>query len=229
MRSPNVLDDVRLEQIADALEAIGRKTGFERRTQMGQIIVEQVFSGDVSDCANESSPSQLSFRRLAALLDGRISKSELHRSLHVYLLCRELPFVPTSGHLTVSHADAVLGLPREAREQLLRTALEHRLTVRQLRQLRRNAERRAPGADPRQQLASLARRAYRRGRRTSEALELFLRNVHGERAGLPRAELAHLMRCVESLESTCAEVRRSLESRCQDESAGRQPLSALDA
>lgn len=209
------LSDQRLHEIVLALDNIRRETGFERHNQIGKLLFEQIFASDPNshtrDAELESQPRQLSFRKLAGLLRGKISKSELHRSLRVYLLCQKLDFVPTSGRLTTSHVEAVLGLEAELQDQLLRTAHEQGLTVRQLRQLSRNpaaARVSARGIH----LGSLARKASRHGQRTLEAFAPLLRDIPADSANLPPADMANLMKCVETLETTCAQLRHSIAS-----------------
>ena len=205
------LSDQRLHDIVLSLDNIRRETGFERHNQIGKLLFEQVFASEGGSAELQSQPRQLSFRKLAGLLHGKISKSELHRSLRVYLLCQKLDFVSTSGRLTTSHVEAVLGLEAEMQDQLLRTAHEQGLTVRQLRQLSRNpaaARVSARGI----QLASLARKASRHGQRTLAAFEPLLRDIPAESASLPSADMASLMKCVETLETTCAQLRQSIAS-----------------
>ena len=203
------LDDREIATLAVNLRGLSHSTGFERRNAMGRVIFEGIFAGRREALERAAPQRQLSFRKLASLLRGSISKSELHRAVHVYLVCRELTFVPTSGHLTVSHVDVVLGLPLAIQTYLLSSAHTQRLTVRQLRQLRRAlAECRVPGAAAR--IKALARRAAQSGRLTSEALVHLIQNVGGDLPSLPLDELDELVATVDVLAATCAVLRQAI-------------------
>jgi len=121
---------------ASAITRIVRETGFARRLEIGAVILDRLFvdSQDVS-CIRKGR-GKSSFRRLAEALDGTMSKSELYRCAMVCQLCRRLPSILTVPHFTVSHVEALDGLPLEAQEKLLREAQARVWSVRQLRQAR---------------------------------------------------------------------------------------------
>jgi hypothetical protein len=130
-------DDALLEAVAKQLIEIHRKSGFERTCEIGRTILSTFYGNDETLWSARAPGKLNSIRKLAHRLKGTLRTTELHRSVHVWTLCRALPFVPKSEHLTVSHVDAVLGLPRERQAELLRASEEQRLSVRDVRQLRR--------------------------------------------------------------------------------------------
>jgi len=120
-------------ECALAISTVERESGFARRIEIGALILDRLLcnwrEGRIRKVAGQSS-----FRRLAEALDGAMSKSELYRCAMVCQLCRRLPFIQAVAHFTVSHVEAVDGLPLDEQERLLREAEARRWSVRQLRQ-----------------------------------------------------------------------------------------------
>jgi hypothetical protein len=131
------VDNAFVETVAAEVASIVRRSGFDRSCSMGQTILDRFYGGSEALWSARSKGKLSSIRRLARQLKGLVRATELYRSVHVWLVCQALPFVPTSEQLTVSHVDAVLGLPRVRQEQLLCAAQRDGLTVRELRRLRR--------------------------------------------------------------------------------------------
>ncbi len=170
-----------IEEIARLIEELGRSSGFERRRKIGETVFAGLFGGSRLAWRARGAVRSPSFRELAARLDGRISKSELHRSVKTYLLATDLPFLQSSLHLTVSHADAVDGLGRAEQERLLRLAERELWSVRHLRDERRKfaaarqsslpKRRGRPKASLPQLAITVARDAERRLKSMRSALE----------------------------------------------------------
>jgi hypothetical protein len=121
---------------ASAIKTIARETGFARRLEIGAVILDQLFVNWQEVRCIRKARGQSSFRRLADALDGTMSKSELYRCAMVCQLCRRLPFILTVPHITISHVEALDGLPLETQEKLLRETEARVWSVRQLRQAR---------------------------------------------------------------------------------------------
>jgi hypothetical protein len=130
IRRPSERD---VAECALAISTVERASGFARRLEIGALILDRVFCDWQEGCVRRVA-GQSSFRRLAEALDGAMSKSELYRCAMVCQLCRRLPFVQAVAHFSVSHLEAVDGLPLDEQERLLREAEAGRWPVRQLRQ-----------------------------------------------------------------------------------------------
>jgi hypothetical protein len=126
-----------VQTTAEQVASIITTTGFGRRCQIGALILDNLFGGSRLAWRARSSSAHVSFRRLSELLQGKISKSELHRCVKTTLLCQDLQFLATSANLTVSHVDVVDGLPRQVQKQLLGEAESQGYSVRQLSERRR--------------------------------------------------------------------------------------------
>lgn len=113
-----------LLELATLVRMMHRETLLERRVRIGSLIFERLFAGSRLAWTAKESRGHTGFRRLAQLLRGTISKSDLHRCVATYLLCERCPFVLQASDLTVSHCDAVAGLCQSEQESLLRRAME---------------------------------------------------------------------------------------------------------
>lgn len=78
--------------------------------------------------------SGCSLRELSKALGGRASRTFLHRCTTAYRLGTSFPFILQSGHLRVSHLDAVERLARPVQGRLLLEAERGRWSVRKLRE-----------------------------------------------------------------------------------------------
>jgi hypothetical protein len=219
---------VSLDEVARIVEEHSRHCGFERRCRVGEAIIKGLFGGSRLAWRAQGSTRGTSFRKLAELLHGRVSKSELHRAVTVHMLCQDLKFVPTSGHLTVSHADAVEGIPRAHQESLLRGAHEGRWSVQRLREEKRavlaesrKVEGKRARGRPRSSVPQMASAMGRSVlRKVSEIRELLVDGAieqgftdDGARAGFAaclteiRDQCADLLRWVEVADGPASSVR----------------------
>jgi len=164
------VDDRLVESVAAKLAAISRRSGFERACGMGGVILCSFYDGDEACWSARAKGKLSSIRRLAQRLNGAVRATELHRSVHVSLICRAFPFVLVSEHITVSHVDAVIGLSRGHQEVLLRGAERDNLSVRDLRGLRRQLKSEAGERRGRPRSPALAK-AVTRARAALGALE----------------------------------------------------------
>jgi hypothetical protein len=208
---------VSLEEVARLVEEHSRKDGFERRCKIGDAVIHGLFGGSRLSWRAQGSVRSASFRKLAVMLEGRVSKSELHRAVSVYFLCRDLTFVPTSGHLTVSHADAVEGLSRTRQEALLRRAAEERWPVARLRDEKRKALevlRASEGKKPRGRPRATAAAALGRDAlRTLSAMRRLLHDGSPEVLPTRATEHAALEQIVARIAAECAALSLCLSPR----------------
>lgn len=116
--------DSQLLELASLVRAMHRETLLQRRVRIGGLVFERIFGQSRLAWTAKESRAHAGFRRLAELLKGAISKSDLHRCVATYLLCERCPFVLEAGELTVSHCDAVAGLSQGEQCALLRRAVE---------------------------------------------------------------------------------------------------------
>ncbi len=116
------------------LREIERRTGLERTLAIGALVLETFFGGDPRIWRDRRRNKNSSIRRLASHRDCPFCKSALNDAVGVYVAVRALPCVRTFGHITSSHVTAVLRLPVNERENVLREADNQRWSVRQLRE-----------------------------------------------------------------------------------------------
>lgn len=125
-----VADEV-LDRLARDINELARRTGLEFHLQLGERVLAALYDGDVGQW-RERGTADTSLRKLARRQDLRISKSVLHRSLHVYEVYERLGR-PRWTHLGVSHVAEVLKLPDHQQATMLEAAEDYRWTVRELR------------------------------------------------------------------------------------------------
>jgi hypothetical protein len=113
---------------------------------IGQLLFDRFFEGSTVVWHDHSRHKANSLRRLAQRPSCPMSKSALHQAVSVYVACRSLASVQTSGHIELSHIVAVLSFEENERELLLRRAAESRWSV---RRLKKEVSRLAPRSTPR--------------------------------------------------------------------------------
>ncbi len=132
--SPNsaALGHVDLGQLAADIHEAHRSLGFERRCRIGGLIHTRIFGGSRLAWRARSGIAHATFRELSRAMNGKISKSELHRCVRTHLLVEDLPFVVKAEHLSVSHVDVVESLTRFEQRRLLIEANERHWSVKEL-------------------------------------------------------------------------------------------------
>jgi hypothetical protein len=186
---------------AEAVGNLLRGSGFERRCTIGGLILGNLFLGSRLAWRARSSSGHVSFRTLSGLLRGRISKSELHRSVTTYLVCQDLEFVSSSQYLTVSHVDVVEALPRQWQAELLREAETQRWSVRQLAQAKMRLACVAASRGRRGRPArSLAKRIAARGGAVAKILQAMERELSAEHGAGDPDEGRQLEACLAAIE-----------------------------
>ena len=171
------MDSNALDRVVSELCEIERRTGIERVLGIGELILNEFFGSDSEVWRDRRRNKGNSIRRLAEREDCPFSRSALNEAVAVYVAIQESPCVRTYGHITASHVAAVLPLPRDERESLLKIADRDRLGVRSLRakvvELRRESgERRGrPRSMREDKLISIISAAERRLAGATQELE----------------------------------------------------------
>lgn len=207
-----------VEEVARLVEQFSRRSGFERRCRIGEAIFTGLFAGSRLTWRAQGPAKNTSFRELARRLEGCISKSELHRSVKTHLLTSDLPFIVSSPHLTVSHADAVEGLRRSDQERLLRQAEGERWNVRRLREEKRGVvaqegleEGKRKRGRPKAAVPEIAHTMGRSVKRKLEEMGATLRRaLAGSSSSFEDSHHARLAACLEEIQSECDSILRWL-------------------
>lgn len=122
-----------LDQIVLKLLEINRRSGLARTLEIGQLILQHFFDGDVAAWRDRRRTKAQSIRRLAHRPGCPLAKSALNDAVAVYAASVSMPYVHTFGHVGSSHVAAVLTQSDERREKLLRLAERDKWSVRRLR------------------------------------------------------------------------------------------------
>lgn len=132
--APRLGDIKLLERVVVELREIQRRTGIDRTTAIGELILNEFFAGDPALWHDRRRSKNNSIRRLAERSDCPLGKSALNDAVGVYVAVAAMPSVRTSGHITSSHVAAVLILPPAEREQVLGDADREHWSVRDIKQ-----------------------------------------------------------------------------------------------
>jgi hypothetical protein len=139
------VSDELLSELVRGIRAAQARHGFALSAEIGRLVVEGLFGGDVEALARRG-PKDLSLRRLAEHPDLPMSATSLHYALGVHRFLARRPDVHSSEHLTPTHVRAVLGLSTSDQDRLLENAERRRLSVSKLvaevRELRGQGRRR---------------------------------------------------------------------------------------
>lgn len=200
-RLPNV---ELLDGVVSELREIERRSGIDRTLAIGELIITRFFAGNPAAWRDRRRNKNNSVRRLADRQDCPFCKSALNEAVAVYVASLGLPCVRTFGHIGASHVAAVLRLPEAQREDVLRSAEDGHLSVRELRK----------------QVVSMRRaEGERRGRPVKDdftrALSLLRSGIAQVRDGVGRIESIlpldtlsreQLSKVLEELERLCGEL-----------------------
>ena len=104
--------------------------------EIGNYVFEHFFGGDLDQVQSFNPNKASSFQKLSEREDLLISRSHLHRSVHVAIQEKLLlPTFPSMGGLTFTHKAALLPLKSlEAKQELVSQAIDENLTVRELKE-----------------------------------------------------------------------------------------------
>jgi hypothetical protein len=192
-----VKHEVSLSSVVEQLREIDRESGWTRTLRIGELLLRVFFKGETSAWHDRRKNKDYSIRRLAACPDCPLRKSALAEAVNVYILYQEFPYIRDLEAIGPSHAAAVLGLEQEKQVELIQTASQHRLGVRELRG-RATALRRIGGERRGRPAIPAARKSLTRLRHAgdeldaAEAMLLHAKSVDGETAGRVSEEVDRL-------------------------------------
>lgn len=176
---PSSNDAGQLDELAREIAALGAGTTQAHIVRLGEI----VHRGLQRSRGGLGEGSQASLRRLAAHPLVPFKVTSLWRAVSVYEMSLRLPHLVDHRNLNISHLRAVLGLPTQVQEELLRGAIEGRWTKRVLEQraaIHRRAE--APrGRRPNSKWMVIAREVERLVERARELTKDDFQGPSGER------------------------------------------------
>lgn len=121
---PPVADDV-IDEVVSTLNGWQRVAGFAFARQVGQLLIDKFYAGDVSAWRSRQE-KDASFRKLKQRADEgalQISAPSLYRSVALVELEDRIGAVD-KVHLTMTHVREVFGLPAEQQAKLLTAAAE---------------------------------------------------------------------------------------------------------
>lgn len=190
-----------LDAIAAKVKALATGNSTSEVLQLGELIFREVYGSQ--RMLLHKGGRQASLRRLAAHPDVPCKVTTLWRAVSVYEMSLRLPQLLSLEELGVSRLRAVIGLPVEIQEQLLRAAVRERWTKRQLeREAARHRAEKRRGRRPLPKLVRWTRELERLLDRSAElgATDMVLRSG-------PAAEVrAALARCSRRCEELNAEL-----------------------
>lgn len=192
----------KLDAVAAKIKVLANGHSTADVLQLGELIFREVY-GSQGRMLHKGG-SQASLRRLAAHPDVPCKVTTLWRAVSVYEMSLRLPQLVDLEELGVSRLRAVIGLPTDVQEELLRTAVQQRWTKRQLE--REAARHRAEKRRGRRPLPKLVRWTRELERLIERSAELAPQDM--VMRGGPAAEVrAALARCG----ARCEELSRDLE------------------
>lgn len=193
----------KLDAIAAQIKVLATGNSTSEVLQLGELIFREVYGSQ--RMLLHKGGRQASLRRLAAHPDVPCKVTTLWRAVSVYEMSLRLPQLVGLEELGVSRLRAVIGLPVDVQEELLKAAVRERWTKRQLE--REAARHRAEKRRGRRPLPKLVRWTRELDRLLDRSAELVAQDMVMSRG--PAAEVrATLSRC----RSRCDELASELES-----------------
>lgn len=196
-----------IAQVAEELGQLRNASAMKLTLEVGELVVTRIFQGDLERVRCQGRKDN-SFRRLAAHPKLPFSPMRLWRAVGVYELVSRMPGLPNTKNLTVSHLYAVLGLPQETQEWLLRAANEHEWAVVELeRKANKHRSKRAKrGAQP------VLLQSLRELERFTSRLDLSAK-LNSEDDTLDMDQVQRVQESIERIRAWCDELRGLLERR----------------
>jgi hypothetical protein len=125
--------DSAVERTVEKLRQLARTANLKMTLEVGSIVVDGVYGGDLA-AVRRGEATDVPFRKLAAHPNVPFGAVTLWRAVGIYELSTRFPGIAKAKHLGVSHLRAILGLPHDAQERLLRAGEQERWTTDQLEQ-----------------------------------------------------------------------------------------------
>jgi hypothetical protein len=120
-----------LEQVVAQLNAIGKAATLRFALDVGAIVVNNFYDGDLDRWRKRDKGKDTSLRRLARHPNLPMSPPALYRCVAIYELCERID-ITSWKHISTGHIRLVLPLPPERQLHLLSAAEADRWSVRQL-------------------------------------------------------------------------------------------------
>lgn len=126
--TPDFPSDQTIAEVAERLNELRHSSAMNLTLDIGAVVVDRIFMGSL-ERVHARGRKDASFRKLAAYPNLPFSPMRLWRAVGVYELVSRMPGVAKNTNLSVSHLYAVLGLPHQTQEWLLRATVEQKWTV----------------------------------------------------------------------------------------------------
>ena len=120
--------DPDIEGAVDRIVQVHRGATLQLALDVGAIVVEKLYGGDL-ELLRSKGRKDVSLRKLASHPRLPFSAATLWRCIGVYAVVRRFPETVRYEHLSVGHFRAVLMLPSDAQQDLLRRAAEEKRSV----------------------------------------------------------------------------------------------------
>jgi hypothetical protein len=209
-------DDV-IEAVVHGLNRLCRQATFEFTLAVGQMVIDNVYGGDLNLWRSRDPTKIISLRKLARHPRLPMSPTALYRSIAIYELCERFD-VKCWHHVSTSHLRLVLPLANEEQVRLLRMTEANMWPVRRLDQeIKALLEHKASRGGPRRR--SRLSQAMARVGKSIDTLERYLDPSPHDPEPSPdslRDAIACLRRAVE----VCATLERRLSDRVDPRHAG---------
>jgi len=195
-----------IEAVVGRLNSLCRQAMFEVTLAVGNMVIDNLYGGDLSLWRSRDPTKIISLRKLARHPQLPMSPSALYRSIAIYELCERLE-IKRWRHVSTSHLRLVLPLENEDQVRLLRMTEANMWPVRRLDQeIKALLERHASRGGPRRR--SRLSQATARVRKSLDTLETCLDPSHDPEPSPDsvRDAIACLRRAVE----VCATLERQL-------------------
>ena len=193
--------------VAATLAEVHNTSSMRLALEIGEIVVRRIFDGDL-ERVRAHGPKDISFRKLAACPKLTMSAMRIWRAVGVFELVSRMPGLKDAKNLSVSHLYAVLGLPHETQEWLLRAAADGRWRVEELEaqatKHRPPESRRRPRMTQPELIMSL-----RRIERITSRFEFGPKQGLAE-GGFSEEQVRHVRECVEKIRAWCDSVGETL-------------------
>lgn len=125
-RGPAATKEI-VDEVVQGLCQISRAATMEFALKVGELVFQKIYGGDI-EALRRRGPKDQSFRRLASHPSLPFSAATLWRSVAIFDLVQRFPGVVQMRHLGVAHVRAILGLPGDVQERILREAESERWT-----------------------------------------------------------------------------------------------------
>jgi hypothetical protein len=216
--SKRPIDRGLIEEVVADLCRMSRVSTLDFSVKVGEFVFLKIFAGDM-EALRTRGLKDTSFRKLSAHPKLPFSAATLWRAVAIFDLSQRFPGLLQMKHLGVAHMRAVLGLPADVQERLLRIAETERWTKDRIEE-RASFHRLKP-----QQKAGADRARNRRWQRQIEKLVSSCRSIEtkGGAGGVDEARAKRLLDELLYLRSWCDQIVDSLRTPAEGTAASMGP------